>query len=156
MIKLPAITTVAMLCFTATGHAFTKPAATPIEQYTNLECVPTLVQPYTADRNPIYKIMVNLTLNEKANDVAALNATHVAADGTNYDRNGQYSDANVWQKQGFNEWYWSGTRNRNPSLKMGGRLYRTGDGKWVYEETLLKYGQQIYFMASRCHVESGE
>ncbi len=83
MIKLAAIATVAMLCFIATGHAFTKPARMPIEENTNLECVLTLEQPHTADRNPIYKIMVNLTLNENGNDVVALNATHVAADGTN-------------------------------------------------------------------------
>jgi hypothetical protein len=154
MTKLTAITTVAMLTFTATGHAFTRPAAMPINQYTNLECVQTVEQPRTAaGRNPIYKIMVNLTLDENGNDVVALNATHVAADGTKYDRDDQYSHANVWQKKGFTEWYWNGTSNRNASLKMGGRLYRTSGGTWVYEETLLKNGQPIYFMASRCHVE---
>jgi hypothetical protein len=156
MTKLTAITTVAMLSFTATGHAFTKPAAVPLNQYTVLECVPTVEQPHTADRNPVYKIVVNLTLNENGNDVAALDATHVAADGTNYDRNDQYSHANVWQKKGFNEWYWNGTHNRNPNQKMGGRLYRTTQGKWVYEEMLFKNTQQVYFMSSRCHTEDAD
>ena len=34
---------------------------------------------------------------------------------------------------------------------MGGRLYRTTQGQWVYEEMLFKNEQQVYFMSSRCH-----
>ena len=146
--------TVAVLGLTGTANAFTKAAPLPLDNFTHLECVPSYEQPRTPDRNPVYKIVVNLQLNEDGNDVTELSATHVLADGTERNRNDQYAHANVWQKTGHTEWYWKGTYNRDPNQKMGGRLYRTTEGRWVYEEMLFKYEQQVYFMSSRCHIDA--
>ena len=145
--------TVAVLGLAGTANAFTKDAPLPLDNFTHLECVPSHEQPRTPDRNPVYKIAVNLQLNEDGNDVTDLTAAHVLADGTVHDRNDQYDHANVWQKKGHTEWYWNGTYNRDPNQKMGGRLYRTTQGQWVYEEMLFKNEQQVYFMSSRCHIE---
>jgi hypothetical protein len=144
---------VVVLGLAGTANAFTKAAPLPLANFTHLECVPNYEQPRSSDRNPVYKIAVNLQLNEDGNDVTELSATHVLADGTARDRNEQYGHANVWQKKGYTEWYWRGTYNSDPNQKMGGRLYRTTQGQWAYEEMLLKNENQVYFMSSRCHIE---
>jgi hypothetical protein len=144
--------TVAVLGLAGTANAFTKAAPLPVDNFTHLECVPSYEQPRTPYRNPVYKIVVDLQLNEVGNDVTELTAAHVLADGTVHDRNDQYSHANVWQKKGYTEWYWKGTYNHDPNQKMGGRLYRTTQGQWVYEEMLFRNEQQVYFMSSRCHI----
>jgi hypothetical protein len=146
--------TVALLGLAGTANAFTKAAPPlPVDNLTHLECVPNYEQPRIPDRNPVYKIEVTLQLNEVGKDVTELTAAHVLTDGTVHNRNDQYDHANVWQKQGFNEWYWKGTYNRDPNQKMGGRLYRSTEGQWVYEEMLFKSEQQVYFMSSRCHID---
>jgi hypothetical protein len=145
--------TVAAVGLAGTANAFTKAAPLPVDNFTHLECVPTYEQPRTSDRNPVYKIVVNLQLNEDGNDVTELTAEHVLADGTAHDRNDQYDHADVWKKKGYNEWYWNGIYYRDRNQKMGGRLYRTTQGQWVYEEMLFKNGQQVYFMSSRCHID---
>jgi hypothetical protein len=143
---------VAVLGLVGTGHAFTNEAATPINQYTHLECVPAYERPRDHDRNPTYKIMIDLQLNGQ--QVTEIDAQHVLVDGTVVDRNDQYGDASVWQKPGYNEWYWSGTLMRNPRLTMNGRLYRDPRGQWVYEETLFDRGRKNFYIASTCHVDN--
>jgi hypothetical protein len=142
----------AVLGLAGPSHAFTNQAATPINQYTHLECVPTYEQPRDHDRNPAYKISVDLQLNGQ--QVTEIDAQHVLVDGTAIDRNDQYGKASVWQKPGYNEWNWSGTLMRNPRLTMNGRLYRDPRGQWVYEETLFDRGRQNFYMASACHVDN--
>jgi hypothetical protein len=156
MKKTMLLATVAVLSLAGTANAFTKLAPPQLDNFTHLECVPSYEEPRTPDRNPVYKIVVNLQLNEASNDVTELSATHVLTDGTAHDRNDQYGHANVWQKKGYTDWYWSGTYNHNPNQKMGGRLYRTTQGQWVYEEMLFKNEQQVYFMSSRCHTEDAD
>ena len=146
--------TVAVLGAAGTANAFTKSAGLPLDTFTHLECVPSFEQPRTPDSNPTYKIMVDLSLNDAGNDVTSLTATHVLADGSAHDRDDQYNIGNVWAKKGYTEWYWNGYRNRNPNIKMGGRLYRQANGLWFYEETQFKNNQQIWFMSSRCHVDN--
>jgi hypothetical protein len=148
------LATVAVLGLAGTGHAFTNQAVTPINQHTHLECVPAYERPRDHDRNPVYKIMVDLQLNGQ--QVSEIDARHVLVDGTVVDRNDQYANASVWQNPGYNEWYWSGTLMRNPHLTMNGRLYRDARGQWVYEETLFDRGRQNFYMASVCHVEPAD
>jgi hypothetical protein len=140
-----------LLVLTSSGYAFTKPAPMTLDTITNLECVTTYEEPRTYERNPIYKIQVTLTLTENGDDVESLDAVHVAANGDQYDRNDQYTDSNVWKKKGVLEWYWTGTRNRDSRIKMGGRLYYNNVEGWVYQEDQTKNGQQKYFMTSKCH-----
>jgi hypothetical protein len=145
------LATVVVLGLVGVGHAFTNQAAVPINQYTHLECVPAYERPRDHDRNPTYKIMIDLQLNGQ--QVTEIDAKHVLVDGTVVDRNDQYGNANVWQKPHYNEWYWSGTLMRNPRLTMNGRLYRDARGQWVYEETLFDRRRQNFYMASVCHVD---
>jgi hypothetical protein len=65
----------AVLGLAGPSHAFTNQAATPINQYTHLECVPTYEQPRDHDRNPAYKISVDLQLNGQ--QVTEIDAQHV-------------------------------------------------------------------------------
>jgi hypothetical protein len=113
--------------------------------------VPAYEQPRDHDRNPTYKITIDLQLNGQ--QVTEIDAHHVLVDGTVVDRNDQYGNAKVWQKPGYNEWYWSGTLMRNPRLTMNGRLYRDPRGQWLYEEMLFDRGRQNFYMASVCHVD---
>jgi hypothetical protein len=145
--------TVAIFAIAGSTNAFTRAQLPPVERFTNLECVHTIQQPQPRDRNPAYKILVHLELADNLRDVIDLSAVHVLADGTRHDRNDQYSNANVWQKKGFNEWYWNGIRNNNRSIKMGGRLFRDSQGQWKYEETQFENGRQVWFMSSNCHFE---
>jgi hypothetical protein len=144
------LATVTVLGFSGTGHAFNNPALTPIEPYTQLECVPTLLQPDDHSRNPVYKTMVDL--QRDSDQVQEFNVRHVLVDGTVVDRTNQYGNATVWQKKGYNEWYWHGTLNRNPKLNMTGRLYREARGQWVYEELLRNGTRSDFFMAAKCHL----
>src|SRR6516225_1676821 len=122
-------------------HHFENEKLPSIEQYTSLECVPVTLKPKDNDPDPVYKIMVSLTLRSY-NDPETLNVIHVRTSGEQVDRTQQYGDAKLWQKQGFNEWHWTGTLKRNPRLTMNGSLYRTADGKWFYEETLFDRRRQ--------------
>jgi hypothetical protein len=128
---------------------FTNAAATPINDYTHLECVPTTISPPDHDRNPTYKIVVDLQLNNSG--VKEIDVVHVARDGTEYDRSQQYSNARVWQKSGYSEWYWEGTRKGR--YDMTGRLYRNSTQGWIYEESLLDNGRQNFWMQARCHID---
>ena len=84
-----------------TANAFTNAAPLPIDKFTHLECVPSYEQPRTRDRNPVYKIVVNLQLNEVGNDVTELTAAHVLADGTMHNRNDQYEPCQCLAKEGL-------------------------------------------------------
>jgi hypothetical protein len=137
-------TVAAIVLVTGTANAFVKAAPTQIQPYTLLECVPTSISPPDHDRNPTYKIMVNLQLAD--NQIRELNAVHVALNGTQYSRTEQYGNANIWQKPGYNEWYWQGSRVRGNHNVMTGRLYRDSRQQWFYEET-----SPTMHLVSRCH-----
>ena len=141
----------ALIATTTSAYAFENEKLPPIEQYTSLECVPETLKPKDNDPDPVYKIMVSLTLRSY-NDPESLNVIHVRTSGEQVDRTEQYGNAKLWQKQGFNEWYWTGTLKRNPRLTMNGRLYRSAAGKWFYEETLFDRRRQDFFLKSVCHV----
>jgi hypothetical protein len=66
-------------------------------------------------------------------------------------RSEQYSDGGVSQKRGYNEWYWNGTRLRNPNQTMTGRVYRDSRGEWFYEETRYDRGRVWFHMSATCH-----
>jgi hypothetical protein len=149
--KRVVLAAVAILGLIPPGYAgFTNQVPREIGEYTNLECVPVVLQPPDHDRNPIYKISVNLQLDNGR--TKEINVQHTASDGTTYDRSHQYSNASIWQNPGYNESYWEGTRMRG-RYTMTGRIYRAERGQWFYEETLFERGQQKFFMRSRCHIE---
>jgi hypothetical protein len=137
-----------LLGLVGTANAFNKPQPLPLDNFTHLECVQSYEQPVS--KSTVYKIEVNLELADNY-DVTELSAIHVLRDGTRHDRNDQYGNARVWTKPGHTEWYWNGTRKGNRNVTMGGRLYRTQEGQWVYEEMQFEKGRQSWFMSSQCH-----
>jgi hypothetical protein len=145
MKKLLFTTAAIIVLVTGAANAFVKASPAPIEDSTTLECVPTSISPPDHDRNPTYKIVVNLELD--SGQLRGLSATHVAVNGNEYDRNEQYGNANIWQKPGYTEWYWQGTRLRGDRSVMTGRLYRTAGQQWFYEET-----NHSMHLVSRCHI----
>jgi hypothetical protein len=86
MNKLLFTTAAIIVLITGAANAFVKASSpAPIELSTTLECVPTSISPSDHDRNPTYKIVVNLELD--SGQLRGLSATHVAVNGNEYDRN---------------------------------------------------------------------
>ena len=122
-----------------------------IEKWTPLECA--ILSRTATDRDPVYKIEVNLGLNDDGK-IDTLYVVHSTVQGTTYDRSKQYKDANLWQAPNNPwEWYWKGERNGSV---MVGKLYRTQNAKWFYTEKILRNGRQVYAMESSCHLVQGD
>jgi hypothetical protein len=132
------------------GYAFNKPPQEPLARDTTFECAP-IGQHRSSDGSPIYKIMVNLVIDETGRDVKTLSAVHMSAENTPFDQDNQYDNAKIWRNGNFDEWFWTGVLNNDSRRKMGGRLYHTVKDNWMYEEERLNNGKQEYYMTSYCH-----
>ena len=74
------------------------------------------------DADPVYKINVNVTLNDGGKLFLWVSSTPVRS-GRTYDRSEQYRDrASIWQTEGKMEWNWGGKRSSNV---MVGSLYHS-------------------------------
>jgi hypothetical protein len=105
--------------------------------------------------NPIYKIMVNLSLDKNSSPIS-MTVTHVAVDGSNYNRHEQYTvNPELTGTQGKMEWFWSGTLAKNKSLRMKGAVIKNDSGIHYYE-TLTKGNRVTMQMHSICHLGEPE
>jgi hypothetical protein len=140
-----------VLSFTAPASAqFRRSEPTPVPQSPSLECA--IIRATEHDRrDPIYKITVSITLDDSGT-LQEMLVQHSAASGTTYVRSEQYTQANIWQTPGREEWYWRGRRGQNTML---GELWHTADGRWFYSETLTVNGRLDYQMLSLCHLITG-
>jgi hypothetical protein len=108
------------------------------------------------DPDPIYKIVVNLELDENKNPTS-LFVNHVSVHGKRYDRSKQYTiEPQLWGTPGKMEWFWSGKRKvGSRTYVMKGALIKNSAGLHYYEE--LKVGNKTeMFMHSICHQEEGD
>jgi hypothetical protein len=108
------------------------------------------------DPDPIYKIVVNLELDENKNPTS-LFVNHVSVHGKNYDRSKQYTiEPQLWGTPGKMEWFWSGKRKAGSrTYFMKGALIKNTTGLHYYEE--LKVGNKTeMYMYSICHQEEVE
>jgi hypothetical protein len=81
--------------------------------------------------------MVNLTLDKNSSPIS-MTVTHVAVDGSNYNRHEQYTvNPELTGTQGKMEWFWRGTLAKNKSLRMKGAVIKNDSGIHYYE-TLTK------------------
>jgi hypothetical protein len=105
--------------------------------------------------NPIYKIMVNLDLDKNSAPVS-MTVTHVAVDGSNYNRHEQYTvNPELSGTQGKMEWFWSGALPKNRSLRMKGAVIKNASGTHYYE-TLTRGERVVMQMHSICHLGEPE
>ena len=111
------------------------------------ECTVVSEQPRDRDPNPVYKINVNLDLND-AGKITSSGVVHTVRTGKTYDRSEQYPNGSVSQKPGFKEWYWSGNRGEQ---RMIGTFYNSDRDGWMYREQIVKYGRVQHTMLSDCH-----
>jgi len=142
-----------LLSFTASLFAFSAAKPVPLEKYTSLECAVVKEKPPSRhDRDPVYKIVVSLTLDDSGN-VENLVVVHHTRSGETYNRDDQYVNSNLRQTPGKTDYYWTGTRAEHRSLTMRGNLWRSRDNKWHYSEELFKSGRLQYSMLSACHID---
>ena len=113
----------------------------------NFECSVVREMPRDRDPNPVYKINVNLDLND-AGKITSMGVGHTVRSGKTYDRSEQYTNGTVGQTPGHMEWFWSGRRGE---LQMIGTIYHNDRDGWMYREQMVKYGRVQYTMLSDCH-----
>jgi hypothetical protein len=134
--------------------ALTAPAAAQFKKappgvlsdYTPLEC--SVVQKtYGPDRDPVYKIDVDLTLEQGRLSEMLVKLT--TQSGSTYVRSDQYSDqVSIWQTNGRMEWYWKGVHGWNT---MVGEVWYNDSGWWYSEKLYDDYHNLKFQMTSRCH-----
>ena len=141
-----------LIIFTAAASAqFRRKEPAALPQSPSVECA--IIRATDHDRrDPIYKITVSITLDDSGT-LQEMLVQHTAASGATYVRSEQYSQANIWQTPGRNEWYWRGRRGQNTML---GELWHTVDDRWFYSETLTANGRLDYQMLSLCHLIQGD
>jgi hypothetical protein len=143
--------TICFICISEPASAqFRAKKTPPLGKWNSLECA--IIQATDKDRDPVYKIEVNLGFDDDGK-LDTLFVAHVTAGGARYVRSEQYKNASLWQTPGKTEYYWKGNRDK---FTMEGYLVRTVEGKWFYAEKLFRNGRQEYQMNSACHVEPGE
>ena len=120
----------------------------PLGRFTALECV-VVKQTDDDDDDPIYKISVQLTLNDQAK-ATDLVVVHHARSGRRYNRADQYVNASLQQTSGKTEYIWSGQWTKRMTKRMRGTLVRTADGRWLYSEAVSENGRLEYEMLSTC------
>jgi hypothetical protein len=100
------------------------------------------------DADPVYKINVNVTLNDGGKFVS-MGVVHTVRSGRTYDRSEQYRDrASIWQTEGKMEWNWGGKRSSNV---MVGSLYHSEHDGWMYSEQIFQNNTRVYQLLSDCH-----
>jgi hypothetical protein len=123
----------------------------PLPEVLNLECGIIQTEGIKKDEDPIYKIMIYLTLDDRRNPTG-LTVTHVSVSGKMYTRDEQYTNAILTNTPGKTEYFWSGTMAKNKSYTMKGTLVRTADNKWYYTEQQFSKGKQTFTIRSACHM----
>src|SRR6516162_6203589 len=127
----------------------------PLPEEVNLECgIIQTTEGNKKDEDPIYKIMIDLTLDDRRNPTG-LTVTHVSVSGKTYIRDEQYSDSTLTNTPGRTEYFWSGKMVNNKRYTMKGTLVRTVDNKWYYTEQQFRNGKQSFAMRSACHDAEG-
>ena len=122
-------------------------------QAVQLECVPVKITPTDRDRDPVYKINVDLQFDDSSN-IDSLNVAHTTIKGNVYSRSDQYSQTTLSQPIPFHtKWVWRGTWKKHPNFTMVGDVTRSSAGTWAYTETQYRNGQLNMQTESRCHEE---
>src|SRR4029079_5643530 len=94
------------------ANAAFQPKNVPTFNGVDLECAITKTSDgYKKDADPIYKIVVALSLAEGA--PPSMTLTHVSATGKNYTRDEQYTKSNLTNTRGKYEYFWTGTMVNN-------------------------------------------
>lgn len=107
------------------------------------------------DPDPVYKIMINLDL-ENDGSPKAMTVTHASVQGKYYSRHEQYTvNPELTNTRGKMEWFWSGTLARNTAFRMKGALIKNDTGIHYYE-TLMKGSQVNMQMHALCHQAEGD
>jgi hypothetical protein len=120
-------------------------AAPDIGDNVYLVCRPSLDR---STKNPAVRTFVDLPLkpNHAVQDFSVI---HELFDGTRKDRSDQYTGT-VSHVSGKNEWSWSGRLNRDPSITMEARVFRTSRNEWWYQEKALRNGWLDVTIDYRC------
>ena len=113
----------------------------------NFECSIVRERPPARDRDPVYKININVTINDSGK-LASIGVVHTARSGKTYDRSQQYSGGTIWKTPDRMEWYWQGFRG---PIKMVGEIYNSDRDGWMYQETIFNNGRIEYQMLADCH-----
>jgi len=119
-----------------------------------LECGIVGLEPREADNDPIYKILLNVTVNDANTQVQSLGVLHVSVDGKIYDRSEQYKFGGLESTPGKLDLVWQGVWRKNSDVTMLGHLYNAANTRrWVYIEVQFKNNRQQMQMMSICHEE---
>ncbi|HEY2529277.1 MAG TPA: hypothetical protein VGJ20_15240 [Xanthobacteraceae bacterium] len=87
------------------------------------------------DRDPVYKINIDLTIDDLGN-LDSIGVVHTVRSGKTYDRSQQYSTSTIWRSE----------------VPIG--CHNSRDG-WMYRETIYKDGSVEYQMHADCHLVTG-
>lgn len=155
MTALKPILVAALLCAAIPGaNAAFEPKNVPPFNGVDLECAITKTSDgYKKDADPIYKIVVALSLED--GHPTSMTVTHVSAAGKNYTRDEQYTKSNLTNTRGKYEYFWTGTMVNNSAYTMRGALWQNDNG-WFYSENQFKGGTGSFSMISKCHVQEGD
>jgi hypothetical protein len=135
------------------GQSFHAAKPEPLEQQTDLECVP--VQTTDTDRrDPVYKITVDLSIDNA--EPTDLKVVHTTVSGAIYVRADQYTRSNLTSTPGKTEYFWTGAWTKNLAVTMKGTLMRSVDNKWTYAEQQFRDGGLRFAMLSVCHAIEAE
>jgi hypothetical protein len=130
------------------AYAFTKPAPVQIDNYMSLECSVVGQRPAGYDRDPVYKININLQTADNG-EFQSFDVVHTVRSGAAYDRTQQYTNATIWKTSNRAEWYWKGYHGR---AMMIGEVYHNDRDGWMYMETHYSGNNQLDFqMLADCH-----
>ena len=99
------------------------------------ECGIVKLVPPDRDRDPIFKIKINVVLDN--GKLTEMNVHHVSVSGKYYARAEQYPNSGVRQIPNKVEYVWAGSWIKNDSIHMNGHFYRTDNNRWYYVETQI-------------------
>jgi hypothetical protein len=110
-------------------------------QAVQLECVPVKIRPTDRDRDPVYKVNVDLQFDDSSN-IDSLYVAHTTMNGNVYSRSDQYNQTTLSQPIPLRtKWVWKGTWKKHPNFTMIGDVTRSSSGVWLYTETQYRNGQ---------------
>lgn len=118
----------------------------------SFECSIVREQPPAKDNDPVYKINVDVVINDSGK-LESMNVIHTVRSGKTYDRSQQYAGSTIWKNPDRMEWYWKGYRG---PVQMVGEIYHNDRDGWMYMETISKGGRVEYQMLADCHQMLGE
>jgi hypothetical protein len=125
--------------------AFDNVVQPPNGDLTVLECaVWKATDAYVPDKDPVYKILVMIALDNGA--LKGLSVEHHHVSGMISDRSKQYEGSVTWQTPNRMEWWWKGYRG---SAMMVGEIWFNQN--WFYSEDRYENNIRKWSMTSRCH-----